>query len=89
MGGSNRYASQTSKVMLTSSSTREQAVKHSELEGFFRASGADRNCLGFPEVPVIHSEPLNRKITVYFRCGFSSLELLIRSGGSGNDADGI
>lgn len=66
MGGSNRYASQTSKVMLTSSSTREQAVKHSGLEGFFRASSADRNRLRFPEVPAIHPEPLNREMAVYF-----------------------
>lgn len=51
VGGSNRYASQTSKVMLTSSSTREQAVKHSGLEGFFRASFFRQELLSVPRGP--------------------------------------
>lgn len=93
VGGSNRYASQTSKVMLTSSSTREQAVKHSGLEGFFRASFFRQELLWFPEVPAIHSEPLNRKIAVYFRWNITAVSLhfscWFRSGVSGSDADGI
>lgn len=52
VGGSNRYASESSKAMLTSSPTRERPVKH-------QSSGASSGpqtgtAVGTPRVPAIH-----------------------------------